>query len=523
MTLYLLDVASYQGNLAVSDVVRAGFGGVNLKISHGLGVRSVHPDLAGWVTRARAAGLAISTFHFLDGSAGGADQARYAFRRLAQFGLLLGTAHQVDCESDASQAALRDYVTTMQELLGHPIAVYSGDWWWSPRGWDVSALTPYVWAAPNAGYLSGYPGDASAHWSAGWGGWPSLTVMQYAVGPLIYPDGSKGTIDVRKSAVRDPAAWTTLTGGTGMASWILVDSLIALRSEFNRVGPNRDKFTDGSIGDEAHSQSVSDHNPDETGNTGGVEDSDSINEVHAIDVDKSGPWLGGLTMEKIVQFLVARCKSGAEKRLRYIIYNQRIWSASTGWEQRAYTGPNPHTEHAHFSAVYGSGGGQDNPENVTKPYGLEGMIDVALDQSDKDFIANTVKSIYLATRQDDGVNWTSPAGQAFWNQGLPDGTDGNKRYAWAVLQRLGATLVAAQAADAARDAAVQSAVDGITNIVGQLLSLVQAGGGDVDSAAILAKLDEVKAASTAAAQQAAQGVLDRLQHAAEVEAAALES
>ena len=59
-----------------------------------------------------------------------------------------------------------------------------------------------------------------------------------------------------------------------MASWILVPCLVALRNEFNQLAPNRDKASDGSIGDTSHAASSSDHNPDETGNTQAVLDGD---------------------------------------------------------------------------------------------------------------------------------------------------------------------------------------------------------------------------------------------------------
>ena len=134
-----------------------------------------------------------------------------------------------------------------------------------------------------------------------------------------------------------------------MADWILIPCLRALFMEFDRIAPSRDRASDGSIGDAAHQKEVSDHNPDETGSVP-IHDADHINEVHAIDVDNNLRE-SDLTMEKVVQFLLGRCRSGAEKRLRYIIYNRRIWSASSGWVQKAYAGPSPHTEHAHFSAV----------------------------------------------------------------------------------------------------------------------------------------------------------------------------
>lgn len=136
-----------------------------------------------------------------------------------------------------------------------------------------------------------------------------------------------------------------------MAAWELVPSLVALRSEFNALAPNRDKASDGAVGDAAHQQTSSDHNPDETSDALRDHDPDSKNEVHAIDVDRDlrEP---GVIMEDVVQHILSRCRSGAENRLKYVIFDRRIWSASSGWRQNAYNGSNPHDHHAHFSASY---------------------------------------------------------------------------------------------------------------------------------------------------------------------------
>jgi len=145
----------------------------------------------------------------------------------------------------------------------------------------------------------------------------------------------------------------------------------SLLNEVNAVGdPKRNKAQDGTIGDRAHMEHVSDHNLDEIGNTGSSSDPDDIPEVHARDVDARGPWLIKGGAERIVQIIVSRCRSGVEKRVKYIIYNRRIWSASSGWVQKAYTGTDPHDKHFHVSFRYGSGAGPSNPENITSPWGI---------------------------------------------------------------------------------------------------------------------------------------------------------
>lgn len=155
-----------------------------------------------------------------------------------------------------------------------------------------------------------------------------------------------------------------------MASWILIPCLVSLRDEFNRLSPGRDKASDGAVGDAAHAAESSDHEPDDTpGLRTPYTDADNIPEVHAIDVDnnlRKSDW----SMDRCVEIIVARHRKGTDDRLQNIIYNRRIWSRSWGWTPRAYTGASAHTEHAHFSARYGSGTGPSNPENDTRPWGL---------------------------------------------------------------------------------------------------------------------------------------------------------
>lgn len=167
-----------------------------------------------------------------------------------------------------------------------------------------------------------------------------------------------------------------------MANWELVPCLVRLRSELNEIAPNRDKTSDGTIGDRAHQQNVSDHNDDEVGRVP-IRDADSKHEVHAFDGD-SDLRERGLDMEMVVQHILARCRSGAEKRLRYIIYNRRIWEASNSWKQRAYTGASPHTGHAHFSSSY-----ETKREADTSSWKLED-IEVALTAADKNWIKTQI-------------------------------------------------------------------------------------------------------------------------------------
>lgn len=237
-----------------------------------------------------------------------------------------------------------------------------------------------------------------------------------------------------------------------MSDWILVPCLVKLREEFGEIAPARDKTSDGSIGDRAHQATQSDHNDDEVGNVP-IRDSDNIHEVHAIDVDIDLNE-SDLTMEKVVQFLLGRCRSGAERRLRYIIFNRRIWRQNNDWRQESYSGANPHDHHAHFSASYTT-----SLEYSTASWRLED-IPVALTTADKAWITAQLKADkdnaavsvnvnapFDLDRQADSTP-TSVAGNAVWAQGIPDGTDpqGRRGLAWQVMQNLGKAVTALTAA-----------------------------------------------------------------------------
>lgn len=132
-------------------------------------------------------------------------------------------------------------------------------------------------------------------------------------------------------------------------AWVLTTGLKTWRDEINAVFPDRDKTTDGAVGNLAHQGSSSGHNPDKTGNAE-YKDGDSRDEVRAVDIDRDlVPGSDVNWMERVVQFVVEKARRGEYVPFRYIIYNRRIWHRTYGWTTRTYTGANAHDHHAHFS------------------------------------------------------------------------------------------------------------------------------------------------------------------------------
>lgn len=154
--------------------------------------------------------------------------------------------------------------------------------------------------------------------------------------------------------------------------WHTVACLVTLRDEFNQLSPKRDKGADGTIGDIAHAKGgVSDHLPDEVTPALRGKDADNDNEVHALDIDATGPWPKGTDLATYVDYIVDEHRYGRDNRLLYVIYRGRIASAAHGWiwRDRADLG---HYDHAHFSALYTS-----KTEADTRPYGLAALAAAA--------------------------------------------------------------------------------------------------------------------------------------------------
>jgi hypothetical protein len=111
-----------------------------------------------------------------------------------------------------------------------------------------------------------------------------------------------------------------------------------LREQFDDTFPDRDRRSDGWLGDTRHAARPSDHNPD---STTGV--------VRAIDVDRdvSGAAKPDL-MPDIADQIRLAAKAG-DKRIAYVIFNGRIASSRMGFRWRKYNGSSPHDHHCHIS------------------------------------------------------------------------------------------------------------------------------------------------------------------------------
>ena len=111
-----------------------------------------------------------------------------------------------------------------------------------------------------------------------------------------------------------------------------------LRLQFDDTYGDRDRRSDGWVGDLRHQSRPSDHSPDpETGI------------VRAIDVDRDVHKSGKPDLMPDIADQIRLAAKAGEKRIAYIIFAGRIASSRMGWRWRPYKGSNPHNHHLHVS------------------------------------------------------------------------------------------------------------------------------------------------------------------------------
>lgn len=184
---------------------------------------------------------------------------------------------------------------------------------------------------------------------------------------------------------------------------------VKLVGEVNAVFPNRHKgpgSSDGWLGDEAHQNRVSDHNPDDP-NPPGVVRAQDIDE----DLDGKGVPTGQAKMARIAEH-IRRLGAAGDPRLNappggqngYVIYEGRIAGAGKGWAWRKYTGPNAHKLHIHVSLAKHAAG-----YNSRASWRIKELFD----QQEEDDMPNNVH--YYKIRDEDNISEPHPTkGEAIW-------------------------------------------------------------------------------------------------------------
>lgn len=122
--------------------------------------------------------------------------------------------------------------------------------------------------------------------------------------------------------------------------WRLAECIRILRYEIDSLWPNRERTSDGTIGDAAHATRTSDHNP-------WIIDNKGVGVVRAFDITHDPG--NGPDCNKLANHFAEMMRIN-DKRISYVIWDRKIMSlARVGEGWRSYTGSNPHDKHLHIS------------------------------------------------------------------------------------------------------------------------------------------------------------------------------
>lgn len=262
------------------------------------------------------------------------------------------------------------------------------------------------------------------------------------------------TVDLDRS-LREPfGAWEP-----GMV-WYKASWIPTFFDALNAIAPNRDRGTDGTIGDPAHQGSSSGHNPDDTpGSKAEREDDDQRPEVRA--ADASNDLRSLITMQQVINAILAYPPD--RNRLIYIIHDGLIWSANNGWKPVAYPGSDKHRTHVHLS-------GNPNSDLDGRPW--QSILNLGADMEMNDPVPGVPGLTVGVFMRDVWTNLVVTRGLTVNATGVPMRHPDDR---WAQPH-----LLTAQTAK----------LDALIVAFTTLATAITDAGGSVDTAAILAGVDE---------------------------------
>lgn len=321
-----LKIADYsRGYPPAFQLAAAGFAGV-IRYLPREGETGVLPINPAELADMRAHGLSAALVHQhrvkarpLQGAEAGRHDVAWALARARDLGIqsprCVYFAVDFDTLGPDQWAAIREYFLGVAEVL--PLAAIGayGEYdlldYLFARGAIAWGWQPYAWSkGHNQDNESRHP---RAHLFQRLGQTTVAGVL-CDVNDVLKPDF--GAIDYKGDSV----------------AWRVARSLDVLLRQLNSLAPRRSKASDGSIGDAAHASRSSDHNP--WFGPGIVTARDFTHDP-----------AGGLDCH----WLAARLVMSGDPRIKYVIFDRRIWTPGAGW--KSYTGANPHTAHLHLSVV----------------------------------------------------------------------------------------------------------------------------------------------------------------------------
>lgn len=215
MTTWVIDLSNHQPSFNIPRAIQnEGYQAVILKATEGTTYRD--PVFDTYAQTTLDMGALPGAYHYLR-AGDGAAQARALYRRIADHGGPTGWIAACDNETDATWDTTVAFHTEWAQLTGgHPLMMYSGTWWWTPRGWDGASLTPHLWDSryvAGTGYGSQlYTKVPADWWTPRYGGWTDTTLLQFTATATVA--GISGIdVSAHRGDIAQLRATLTVPGG----------------------------------------------------------------------------------------------------------------------------------------------------------------------------------------------------------------------------------------------------------------------------------------------------------------------
>lgn len=249
MVTWLIDISNHQGWFNVGGAVSEGYAGIFMKATEGVTFRDGMFDT--FASQVLSAGAVPGAYHYLRAGDGRA-QCDVFFSRVRDHGGPDGWMCACDNEADASWGTTVAFFQRWRELAGgHPLMMYSGNWWWAPRGWNGSSLTRYLWDSryvSGVGYGSALYGKVpDSWWSPRYGGWGEVTLLQFSSSGNVA--GRQVDVNAFRGSVGELRALLTRGGpsGTGVVIAPGEGGSSVSGGDWN-LGMSFDDFKNGTVG-----------------------------------------------------------------------------------------------------------------------------------------------------------------------------------------------------------------------------------------------------------------------------------
>lgn len=226
MVIFVVDAHNdYQAGLNIPQVAAEGYSGLIVKATQGATGYTAPAAFDTWISQARAAGMVVGAYHWLTKASASAQLDHFLGRIGNTDDMLCAVDVEETNENAPTKKILEEFIDGFNyRTKGHPLLVYSSNWWWSRLNWDIPVGNTHLW---DSRYVTGsdygsalYTMVPDSWWTPRYGNWGETDLLQFTsqaavAGKRVDVSAFRGTIEELRALARPGAGGSG--GGDDMA------------------------------------------------------------------------------------------------------------------------------------------------------------------------------------------------------------------------------------------------------------------------------------------------------------------